>query len=452
LRSHDYIQKRLPAIRANFGKELLTIFSSNAFWIAVILVSLITGYSLVQATAIYASASDSAAGQMLLLKTINPLDGVLIPVFGGLYLASTFVFPFVAIRPLAAEKQSGSIKLSLQMPFGIAIGIALKLIAVLLAWLAMSLPVLVAAGFWASRGGHVFIPETLNLFLGHLLYGLAICGFALFVSSISDTTATAAIGVLALTLGCWILDFAGANSSDWLRSASKLSLTQGLRQFERGLLGVSQVAQLGIPAVSFVALAIIWIKPYWNQRAKLWRSAVAVFFATGLFAFLPSKSYTADLSEDRRNSFSREDEDAFRSMAADLRITIFLSPDDPRLVDLERKVFDRLRRIVPKISIRIASEGHALFKGTQDQYGYIVYEYGDRREKSRTNSGPDILKIIHGLAGHEIKSSGSNEYPGYPFSGHFDRWASIFYLLLPAICLMGRWVLQRPPNTKEFAV
>ena len=61
---------------------------------------------------------------------------------------------------------------------------------------------------WGVLGGHLNVPETANLLLGHLLYGLLVGAIALFSASISDSAATAAIIALAFTIGSWVLDFA----------------------------------------------------------------------------------------------------------------------------------------------------------------------------------------------------------------------------------------------------
>ena len=74
------------------------------------------------------------------------------------------------------------------------------------------------------------LPETLDLLLGHLLYGLLVGAIALFAASISESSA-AAIVALAFTIGSWVLDFALAGQPGVLEWVSRLSLTQTLRGF-----------------------------------------------------------------------------------------------------------------------------------------------------------------------------------------------------------------------------
>ena len=98
---------------------------------------------------------------------------------------------------------------------------------------------LCSLALWKTSGGHLSFPETSNLVLGHLIYGLLVGAIALFAASISDSAATAAIVTLAFTLGSWVLDFTLAGQPGLLEWIARLSLTQVLRPFEQGLLSVA---------------------------------------------------------------------------------------------------------------------------------------------------------------------------------------------------------------------
>src|SRR5258708_36649402 len=102
----------------------------------------LVGYSCVQAVSLYGEASAAAAESPVLGSGLSPLDGVLVPTFGGLYLAATLLFPFVAIRTLGREKESGALALLVQLPYRVPPLIAAKLAAIFAAWAA---PVIGAA-------------------------------------------------------------------------------------------------------------------------------------------------------------------------------------------------------------------------------------------------------------------------------------------------------------------
>src|SRR5258705_153248 len=69
----------------------------------------------------------------------------------------------------------------------------------------------------------------------HFLYGAVVTGIRLVAAALAESSASAAILTLAITLGFWVLDFAAAGESGLLKTLSNLSLTTLLRNFERGI-------------------------------------------------------------------------------------------------------------------------------------------------------------------------------------------------------------------------
>ena len=161
-------------LRPLLAKELAEIVSGRALWTMLLLVCPLVGYSFVQAVSLYGEASAAALQSTAAATTLSPLDGILVPTFGSFYVAVTLLFPFVAIRVLGQEKESGSLRLLVQLPYRPSTLVVTKLVAVLAAWALVSIPALSALAVWALLGGHLASPETLNLLFGHLLYGLQI--------------------------------------------------------------------------------------------------------------------------------------------------------------------------------------------------------------------------------------------------------------------------------------
>jgi ABC-2 type transport system permease protein len=147
------------------AKECRNLTSGRAFWLMMLLLCPLVGYSYVQAVALYAEASRSAAQLPEVARNLSPLDGILVPTFGALYLANTFLFPFVTIRSIAHEKETGSLKLLLQLPSSIGTVVAAKVTALASSWLIVALPCFTAVVLWAAAGGHVGLPEFSNLLL-----------------------------------------------------------------------------------------------------------------------------------------------------------------------------------------------------------------------------------------------------------------------------------------------
>src|SRR5207245_5371165 len=121
------------------------------------------------AVALTSEVSSSVRDSLSLAIGLSPLDGFLVPTFGSLYVAVTLLFPFVAIRTLGREKESGTLRLLVQLPYRVPTLIAAKMTAISAAWLIAIIPALSALALWAVLGGHLYAPETLDRLRGQLL-------------------------------------------------------------------------------------------------------------------------------------------------------------------------------------------------------------------------------------------------------------------------------------------
>jgi len=431
-----------------FAKELREILSGRALWTLLLLACPLVGYSFFQAISLYAEASAAAANSPVLATSLSPLDGILVPTFGSFYVAVTLLFPFVAIRVLGEEKQTGALRLLVQLPYHSATLVWVKLAAVFFAWLLCAIPVLSSAVIWWIAGGHLSAAEIVTLFLGHLLYGLLIGAVALFAASITESSATAAIVTLAFTIGSWVLDFTIAGRPGWLEWLAHLSLTQFIRTFEQGLLSGSLVAGAVVAVCTSAALATVWLPPGIAVRQKLMRSAAHVAVAAVVLLVVTKIKASIDVTEDRRNSFALADAKQLAGLAEPLAITVHLAPEDPRYVDLQRNVLAKLERVMPRISIRLAAGRQSLASSAGDEaYGEIEYRYGARSDTSRSTSPREILPLIYELAGVPRPAPiPSAEFPGYPFvlDGAFAvLW---FVVILPILIVLAWWRSRRLPS------
>ncbi|HEV8167802.1 MAG TPA: ABC transporter permease subunit, partial [Pyrinomonadaceae bacterium] len=193
---------RSPKFLHLVAKELRELTASRSFWLLLLFVGLLVGHGFITAVGLYAEMSGSG-GPAALPQGLNSLDGVIVPTWGAYDLAATLLFPFVAIRLISAEKESGALKLLLQLPGTMLSKLAAKGLVVLLAWLIAWLPGIAAIVLWHSYGGHVYAPETLNLLLGHLLRGLLSGALGVAAAALTDVAASAAIVTLAFTVGTW---------------------------------------------------------------------------------------------------------------------------------------------------------------------------------------------------------------------------------------------------------
>jgi ABC-type transport system involved in multi-copper enzyme maturation permease subunit len=433
--------KRLPLL---FHKEWRELTVSRAYWFLLLAVGPLTGHGFINAVDLYAEASGAGGGPAALPQGLTPLDGILAPTFGAYDLAVTLLFPFVAIRLIAAEKESGALKLGLQLPAGVGEMIAAKLLALIAGWMVAWLPGLIAVATWKAYGGHLYAPETLNLMLGHWLRMLLGAGVALAAAALAENAASAAIVTLACTIGTWALDFIAAGRGGWLAEVAAYTPTAALRFFERGLLRSGVVIVMLATALAGLAIAAIWLHTGRKLGAKLLRAAALLGLITGP-ALLGSLSRASwDASENRRNSFSRTDEAALRRIREPMRITIYLAAEDPRLMDYERGVLNKLRRILPRLEVDYAAQSRTgLFEGAEERYGEIWYELGGRKVMNRSTTEPIVVEQLYELAGITAPADSDEPvFPGYPLAAHPKGAGLIFYALWPLV-VASVWGLAR---------
>src|SRR5215471_6185612 len=175
------------------GKELRELLSSRAYWLLLLMIGPIVGQAFIAAVNLYAEVSGSGGGPAALSQGLSPLDGILVPTFGSYDLAVTLLFPFVAIRLIAAEKESGALKLMLQAPVSMGQAVAAKGIVILAGWIIAWAPGLLALLLWRHYGGHLYTPEVLNLMGGHILRVILSSGVAVAAAAICSGAAAAAI-------------------------------------------------------------------------------------------------------------------------------------------------------------------------------------------------------------------------------------------------------------------
>jgi len=154
---------------------------------------------------------------------------------------------------------------------------------------------------------HVGPGEFSNLLLGHFLYGIVVIGLALVAAAMAESSATAAIVTLAATLSFWVLDFAAAGESGFLKSAASLSLTALLRTFERGIFSLGSVLGALAAALGLIVVAGVLINLKITAGRKLLLSVLILVVGAGLVASAPQLRFYADASEDQRNSFAPAD-------------------------------------------------------------------------------------------------------------------------------------------------
>lgn len=431
---------RLPELVLLLRKDWRELVNSRAYWLLLLMIGPLVGHGFITAVEAYAEASGAGGGPAALSQGLSPLDGILVPSFGAYDLAAMLLFPFIVIRLLSGEKQSGAWKLMLQMPFSIGTQLISKALVLMFGWLLAWIPGALAAGLWSAYGGSLYAPETVNLLLGHLLRALLSASVAVAAAAIG-TGSSAAIAALGFTVGGWALEFVGTGRGGWLERLAASTPTAALRAFEQGQFKLSAVASSLLIGLAGFTLAGIWLHAHWNLRRRFAMSVASLaIFAVALGASTMLHG-AWDFSEDRRNSFPAADEAALARITVPLRVTVYLAAEDPRWMDLNRGILCKLERILPAVTIEHASRSRAgLFEAPGEHYGEVWYELESRKVMSRSTTEPIVLEAIYKLA-QMTPPAPINEtgYGGHPLPASPTGAAWTFYLFWSGLVAAAFW-------------
>jgi hypothetical protein len=358
---------------------------------------------------------------------------------------ATLLFPFVAIRSVAADKESGAHLLTLQGPFGVPAIVAAKFVATVVAWLLLLIPGVVALWFWQRLGGRLDASETAWVLGGHVLRGAFVVALGIACAAAADSGASAAVLALAVTLGGWALDFAATVQGGAVADLAQFTPDAALRTFEHGDVQWRVILVSVVAITLLLGVAATLLDSARSQVRRLTRVGLWVAGATVIAIPAATLGVTWDVSEDRRNSFSRADEQALAAFTVPVMVKAYLGPEDPRRTDLERNVLRKLRRAAPNVEVTYAAQTRTgLFEGPGSHYGEVWYEVGGKRELNRSSVETIALETIYRLAGVPEPVREESGYPGYPLRAHPARWQLIVLSLgFPLLTLIGWFGLRR---------
>ena len=432
-------------------KEFRELTASRAFWLLLIVTGALVGHAIVSATGLYAEASGIGGGPSALSQGLSPLEGIVVPTLGAYDLAATLLFPFVVIRLVAVEKQSGALALMLQAPTRFGASIAAKGIVLMVAWAVSLLAGGIALVAWMAIGGHLSAPETWTVVLGYVLRGALAIGVGAAAGALAASAASAAIVALTVTIGTWALDYVAAARGGTIAAIAQYTPTAALASFEHGNLRLSTVLILLTIGAAGLAIAAAWLRegrPLARRVGGV--GAVLVAAAVACVAFAQVRT-DHDVSEDRRNSFPRADENALRRIDRPLKVTVYLAAEDPRLTDLDRGVLAKLRRTMRSVDVEYAARSRSgLFENSSGHYGEVWYEIGGRREMNRSSTEPIVLETGYRLAGVTPPTPVDEPaYRGYPLAREMGFAPWIFFGAWPILVGLAWWLTTSTKSERK---
>jgi ABC-2 type transport system permease protein len=424
-----------PAFVWLVDKEWRELVVSRAWWVLLLGMGPLVGVSFISAVRTYAEVSGLNGTAAGVGEALSPLIGVWAPTFSACELAAVFLLPFVAIRLVSGDRQSGALKLELQQGMSPFARIAAKAIVALMGWMIAMLPPLSAILLWKSYGGSIYAPELATLVAGHVLNAGLTIALGAAMASLAEHPSTAAILTLSVTVGTWIVNFFGAVQGGWWERVSGYTPAAMVAEFQHGLLRLSIVLIAVVLIIAGLAVAALWMRLGVAVSRRVYESVGVCLLAAALIFASTFARASWDTSENRGNSFPEGDEHALRQVQAPLRIEVHLAPEDPRRFDLEHRALAKLRRIMPQLQVTyVSATSIGLFEQTSAGYGEIRYSLGERTAMSRATTAEAVLETIYSLAGiAPPKESDDTVFRGHPLAVSPAGAPTIFYVLWPGL-------------------
>jgi hypothetical protein len=418
------------------AKEWRELMASRSWWVMLLLIGPLVGVSFISAVRTYGELSGVNGTAAGVGEAFSPLVGIWAPTFSACELAAAFLLPFVVIRLVAGDRQSGALVLELQQPFPAFGRVLAKSMVLMGGWLIASAAPLMGVLLWRIYGGSVHMPEVLTVLAGHVLNaGLAVA-LAAAAATITEHPSTAAIVTLTVTVAGWIINFAAAiNGGIWQRLAH-YTPTAMVGEFQHGLIRL-EIVFVGLALTcAGLGVAAIWTR-LGVRHGRRTLETTGVLAAAVLIVLASTFARPSwDMSEARLNSFPVADERRLESLDVPVRMTAHLAPEDPRRSDLERNAVSKLRRTLKDFDIDYVSQtSTGLFEQTRERYGEIEYRVGARTALSRATTVEGVLNEIYALAEIAPGTDKDEEdvFRGRPLAATPKGAAAVFYVGWPAL-------------------
>ena len=435
----------VSSFRWLIAKEYRELIASRAWWVLLLAMGPLVGVTFISAVRTYAEASGLNGTSAGVGEAFSPLIGIWAPTFSACEVAAVFLLPFVAIRLVSGDRQSGALKIEMQHPMPALARIAAKAIVLMAGWLVVSTAPLIGVLLWKSYGGSIYAPELATVMFGHVLNAGLTIALACATAAVTEHPSTAAILTLSVTVGTWILNFVAAVQGGIWERAAGYTPPAMVAAFQHGLIRLDVILIAFTFVIAGLALAAVWLRLGVPIRRRV-QESIALGACAAAFVFVCTfVTPSWDASESRTNSFSEVDEQTLGRIRAPLRIEVHLAPEDPRRSDLDRKAIAKLRRVMPAVQVQyVSSTSIGLFEQTSPHYGEIWYELGGRREMSRVTTAEGALETIYDLAGVKPPVEKDDEiFRGHPLAVAPKGAAVVFYGIWPAAIVAGGFLMRR---------
>jgi len=414
--------KKFPLI----SKEVTAVLGSKTALIYFLLLFSIISYSFYSAVDLYSKASVAAIGNSLYAAGFEPVPGVFVPTFGGLFMIFSLIAPFLLIRSLGSERKNNTLPLIFQLPYSVKAIFLTKFFSATVLIVISILFFSPLLFFWKYLGGHIPWNEIILLMSGYFLFGLFVISVSFFSSSVFRSSSQASIFTLAVIMFSWFVDFGKEmNIIPLLNRLSDFTTTKQLKIFESGILSLRAIFYFLLISFLFSTLAYIFFNI--NIKNRVREILISVMIYALLFGVAVNFGSDKDVSESWRNSFSSGETEFLKKMPG-IDIEVFLEPTDGRFKDYENDFLKKLKMVKSDISVHFAKG-----KDLKEKYGLFRYTLNGNAGETYSNSFEEIFMVLEDLSGKKVdKEKSDKRFRGYPLvvKVKWSRYLFLLYLIL----------------------
>lgn len=236
---------------ANIGliaaNELQRLFKSPLAWVILAVVQFLLAIFFYLLLSQYMQPSSAAAGLTeVVVSGMYQIAGVVM----------LMVSPLLTMRLITEERRLGTIKLLISSPISIT-ELVLGKYAGITAFYCLALLMISLMPASLMFGTQLDLGQIASGLIGLLLLMSSFAAIGLFISSLTDSPAIAAISTFGVLFLLWIINVAGSNSSEGTAAVfSYLSLLKHYNSLLNGVFNSADVLFYVLVSVFFIVLSI----------------------------------------------------------------------------------------------------------------------------------------------------------------------------------------------------
>ncbi len=426
-------------IYAIFTKELRSYFVSPTFYVVLTTFLALSNYFFYTDLSFYHWMN---MGSMK--ENSNPIGGLFFYYFNDLRFVLMLCIPLITMRLLAEEKKLGTFELIATYPVRDGEILAGKCLSCLAVFILMMAVTFLNFLFLYFGWGFFGLQALLAGYLGIFFLGCSLISCGIFVSSLTENQAAAAMGTLGIFVLFWFLTWNEMMASEaFINVLTRFSLFDRVEYFFKGVINSRDVMFFTLFIFFFLMMTVLSLKTRSIWGKSVVKRSLRPFFrrstrspggliltgvlVLGIVIFLEiiffNHNVKVDLTPNKAYSLSDQTINLLKRIGKDIQFTVFYRQGERKEFD---EFFGRLSIHTPHIKYKLIdldrNPGRARLHGIT-AYGQTLVEWEGRNEIIRYPTEESVFNLV-------IKSIRRGKLEVYFTGGHGENSPEEEYLSL----------------------